>query len=892
MSNRIKEVFCGFLLVGFCSPIFSQTILQGKITDQSDTSVLPFVSVILYQYQTNKIIDYTQSDVDGNYRITIPTELSILTLKTSRLGYHQLEQEIVFGSEPDTIIFLELQLIPKEQQLQEVVVSGPVIVKEGAIIYDIDHYSDSRDQTLEDVLANIPDFKIRGDGEIEANGKTVRKVLIDGEEVSDAGAALLTRSVSPEDVKNVEVRMDEKDAKLKESLLDATEYVVLDIRLKDELKKSLFGKVRGTVGYQDQFEPGGYLNAFSLKKKAKIHLFAEHDRFGEQTISLDQIKNLGSEAFRKLLEIPADFQTLREREAFQDEIFGFKDYTIADKDIVGLSTKFTLSPSLDIYLGSYNSYSKDRQGRDFLQEFNAFDFSSRFLESQEIIDYSTRNKLDVRLDKSSLKIKLDINAVIFNNTLNTENREAIRSLEYQFENEHRSNSFYENLLAEYKITDKTGIQLKASHSIIASGQDKRLNHNDPTFGLAFIDDQGNTIFNFRQPIDTDAENLLSQVSIYHRSKLGVPGFGVSYQFKELTIDKEGFNSGNQDSRASGFTGNESLTISKWEPYISHKIELGKFTLDNELKWVFMTYPNETFEQIPGRFLNVKSNITYSPPGFDYLSVSFNRRVSQFLLEKLIPGTELTSFQSVVIPGRSFLSPRHEMTLELSGAKKIQDINLLFDPAILYGQVYNADRFLFEESPVISIAFDQLRAEYLLISAPIIKNFKTIPIDLVIEPEWLINQNQNVDDQGNNYNTRTTRTLLGLKLTTQLDDQPFDFFVYPKYSNFLFTNELADSGNIQGMLSLDFTTFLDFFDGKLMITPGLRTVKFLGNANSSYTNIAFRADYKASKIYWFLTLDNLLNDSNFVRQTIYPTYFTSEQNFVFSRFFKIGFEYKF
>ena len=139
--------------------------------------------------------------------------------------------------------------------------------------------------------------------------------------------------------------------------------------------------------------------------------------------------------------------------------------------------------------------------------------------------------------------------------------------------------------------------------------------------------------------------------------------------------------------------------------------------------VFITYPNETFEQIPDRFLNVKSNITYSPSGFDYLSASFNRRVSQFSLEKLIPGTELTSFQSVVIPGQSFLSPRHEMTLELSGAKKIQDINLLFDPAILYGQVYNADRFLFEESPVISIAFDQLRAEYLLISAPIIKNFK-------------------------------------------------------------------------------------------------------------------------------------------------------------------------
>jgi len=354
----------------------------------------------------------------------------------------------------------------------------------------------------------IPGFKIRGDGEIEVNGKAVRKVLIDGEEVSDAGAALITRSISPEDVKNVEVKMDEKDTKLKESLLDATEYVVLDIKLKDELKKSIFGKVRGTVGYQDQIEPGGSLNAFSLKKKPKIHLFAEHDRFGEQTISLDQIKNLGSEAFQKLFEIPADFQTLTEREAFEDEIFGFKDFTIAEKDIVGLSTKFTLSPSLDIYLGSYNSYSKDGKGRNYLQEFNTFDFSSRFSETQEIIDYSSKNKLDIRFDKNKLKVKMDINAVLFDNTMNTQNSEVIQSLDYRFENKHRSNSFYENLLAEYKITDKTGIQLKASHSIISSNQYKRLNHNDPSYGLTFTDDQGNTIFNFRQPINTDAENLL------------------------------------------------------------------------------------------------------------------------------------------------------------------------------------------------------------------------------------------------------------------------------------------------------------------------------------------------------------------------------------------------
>ena len=222
-----------FVLISTFS--FGQTVIQGSITDAVDSTTLPFVSAILYQYQSNKIINYTQSDVDGNYQLKVPSELSILTLKTSRLGYHPFEQDIVLGSEKDTTIVFSFQLTPKAEQLQEVVVQGPIIVKKDTIIYDVAHFTQARDQTLEDVLAKIPGFKIRGDGEIEVNGKAIQKVLIDGEEVTDAGTALLTRSISPEDVKNVEVRMDEKNTKLKESLLDATEYVVLDIKLKEEL---------------------------------------------------------------------------------------------------------------------------------------------------------------------------------------------------------------------------------------------------------------------------------------------------------------------------------------------------------------------------------------------------------------------------------------------------------------------------------------------------------------------------------------------------------------------------------------------------------------------------------------------------------------------------------
>ena len=706
---------------------------------------------------------------------------------------------------------------------------------------------------------------------------------------------MLTQSISPEDVKNVEVRLDEKNAKLKESLLDATEYVVLDIKLKDELKKSLFGKIRGTAGYQTQAKPGGYLNAFSLKRKEKIHLFAEHDAFAEQTISLDQIRNIGAEAFQKLFEIPADFQTLTERRAFNDEIFGFKDYTIAQKDILGVSTKLTISPSLDIYLGTYNSYSKDGKGRSYQQEFTDFEFSTNFLETRNIEDYSSKNKLDIRFDKDKLKARLDINAVFFDNEFNSENIEGIQNqhLNYRFENRHQSQSFYENLLFEYKISNKTGVQFKASYATIISDHFKELNHNNPAYSTIFTDEQNRTIFDFIQLSDTEANNFLSEIAVHSRGKPGAVNFGLYYQSKEQVTGKEAFNNEAQsNNRVLEFTGQQSLNVSKWGPFLGHEIELGKITFDNEARWLYLKYPDQEFNQTSNNFFEYKSGINYSPGGFDNISVSFSRRISSFPLEKLIPGSEISDFQSVLIPGLADIDPQPEMTLDLSGAKKIQSLNLLFDPWIIYGQSKSANRFLFSSSGIISIAYDQLKAEYLALTFPISKNFKKIPLKFILEPEWLINQSQNRDNTGNFYNIRTTRALMGLKLNTIFDDKPYDFFIYPKYSAFIFTSELSETRTTQEMLSLNLSVRLDLYDEKLLLTPNIRTVKFLGNINSSFTNVSMQVSYSTTRFRWVLSIDNLLDDSNFVRQTIYPTYFASERNFVFDRYVKIGLEYKF
>gem|GEM_PF-6160275 len=58
------------MLLGLALPAmlsYGQTTISGQITDREDSTALPYVSVIIYRYQSNKILAYTQTDTLGRY---------------------------------------------------------------------------------------------------------------------------------------------------------------------------------------------------------------------------------------------------------------------------------------------------------------------------------------------------------------------------------------------------------------------------------------------------------------------------------------------------------------------------------------------------------------------------------------------------------------------------------------------------------------------------------------------------------------------------------------------------------------------------------------------------------------------------------------------------------
>lgn len=863
--------------------------IEGVIKEKNTNIGVEMVSIILTKYQTNKIIAYTTSSTNGVYKVDAEMSEGIYTLKTRHLGYNSVEKEIVITEKQNQKITIDLTLSPKLNRLDEVIVKreAPIIIKKDTVIYNIKHWAKETDQTLEQVLAKIQGFKILPNGEIQVNGKLIKKVLIDGKEVSGAGASILTKSLDPNDIKNVEVRFDEENNKIKESLLDTEDYAVLDIKLKKGLNKSFFGKLRLTNGYQNKYKIGGYANLFSLNKKANFHLFGEHDAFGSQTISLKNIRNIGKEAFLKIFELPADFQSLTEKEEYHSEIYGFNDYILSDKNVIGVTSKFEISKKWSLFFGSFNSLDRTNQAKIFEQQF--ITSTQTLQENQSFRNISSKNKLELKFDTKDTKARFDTNFIYANHHQETINNLNNTALNYDFDDKNKSLSFYNNLFFEHKLSKKMGLELKASHSHIELENIVDFKHNDPTYVL--VDANNSIVNNLLQRINSESNQINAQAKLQYLTKLGVFEVGNLLENRVLFYKSLGENRLNNELIVNFTQNKEKYTFNRIKPFINHMIDFGEISLTNKFGYSFVKYPDKNNRTVNNKLIDYDVNLDYSPSNFFNINTSYSTRFSSFPLVKRTKANTVLDFQTIEIEAGSLL-PQKESVLSFAISNNFNEIKFNADIALLAGKTQSQNRYLFTESPFITIQRDQLGSNYQAISIILTKKFEKLPITLILEPEAVFNENENIDNNANSYFSKTKRWLLGLKLNSNFKSKPYNFYFYPKYTKFNFQNTLSNAVVNQEMISLLFNTEIRLIEEKLYLDIGFRHVNFSGNVTSKFTNFNAKFSGKIKKINWFLIASNLTNDRKFIQQQIYPTFFVSQVHQVFGRYIKLGIEYKF
>jgi len=869
--------FVVFFIVSLTTFLSSaQSLIKGTITDNSDSMPIENAVVLLYNDMDNKILEHTNSKKEGLFSLSKSYSEGIYRLEISKLGYQKSVQKIVIGTDSDKIIEINVTLKQKSFDLKEVSIDikNPIIVKKDTILYDIQHFTDYHDESLEAVLGKIEGFKIHPDGSIEVNGKMIRKVLIDGKEISDFGAGLITKSLSPEKVETVEVRFDEKNTKIKESLLDDENFVVLDIKLKEDVNKTFFGKQYTTLGYQNNTKIGGLTNLFSLNTKINVQFFAENNNFGKNTINLPYIRNIGEESSAKMFSLPVDMDDIKRRETYQEELYGFENFISNDNAIVGLSVNVPLTQKTDLYFGSFSNYGflENQFSNNLYFEQTLL---SSYNENNFINEYNSKNKLQIKHTSNKIKINSDVNYVFLDQK--TQNF-AINNFVKKFNKKHYSNNFYVNNKMEYLLSDKFGLNSEFSYST-------------EKFDINTLFSTDNTLINtylgLSEPFNQHNQNTQSvlnkKLELSYRSAIfGTHSIGYKYHNNQLENQKIA-NSSLFNATNRNYSNNSHSVIS------NSFCSFGEISFRLGLEYALIKFPfsdNIKYNKEEKPYFQYNFNINYNLDNFGNITLLASRNVGIFPLYKTTFGYDLTDFQSVFITNQH-IKPYYNTTYSATFSKTYARKGSII-AAYIRGFSKNLNNSFFNND-LIFIESNQLSSDFHLFSSTISRNFRNIGLAVEIEPEFIINSSEYL--YGSTIEKTTAyRFLNGIKFNYTIGKR-ISLYYYPKYSYFIFKNSVIPTNkNTFDFLSNYFSLRFLSFEKKLNISVGYKQVHFL-KSDSDFNNFDITVVYKTEKYRYFIALNNIFNSKNFITQDLDNNFLNINNNQVFSRYINFGFEFK-
>lgn len=290
-----NKVLLTLLLVVTSAVALAQEIsLSGTVKDSLGVGV-DMANVIAINTATQGLESYGITNHAGLFKLKLKTGEQY-TVKVSYLGFKP-ESFTFTAGENDAIKDIVLQ--EQAAQLDEVDVTYemPVSVKGDTIVYDTDAFVSGTEKKLKDVLENLPGIEINDDGQIEVEGKTVSKVMVEGKDFFDGDSKLAVENIPANALSKVEVLRNFNEVSQMKGLTNDDDNVALNIKLKEGKKNFWFGELTAGYGPDDRYL--AHPKLFYYSPKYSINIITDLNNIGEVPFTRNDYRNFTG-GFRNL----------------------------------------------------------------------------------------------------------------------------------------------------------------------------------------------------------------------------------------------------------------------------------------------------------------------------------------------------------------------------------------------------------------------------------------------------------------------------------------------------------------------------------------------------------------------------------------------------------------
>lgn len=242
------------------------TGIYGKVTNEQKEP-LEFVSVALLKLKDSTLINYTITDIKGDFKLN-ETPKDSLVLQLSYMGYQSHFEKIKNGTHDLKTITLQEDL----KELDAITISAviPMQVKKDTIAYNASSFKVNPDENLEELLKKLPGIEIDADGNIVAQGNEVTKIFVDGKEFFSGDPAIVLKNLSADAIAKIEVIDKKSDESEVTGVDDGNKQMVINFSLKKTNKNQGFGKLSGGIGLDSRYFTNLNYNRFSPKTQVSV----------------------------------------------------------------------------------------------------------------------------------------------------------------------------------------------------------------------------------------------------------------------------------------------------------------------------------------------------------------------------------------------------------------------------------------------------------------------------------------------------------------------------------------------------------------------------------------------------------------------------------------------
>lgn len=202
------------MLMLLANNVLAQTVISGKLQDERQEPI-PNVSVTYKKIGGTALLGFTKTANDGTFKLNVKVhDTDSIQLDFNHMSYAR--RSVVLPNKTGNYSYT---LQTEVREIEEVkVANSPVFRRKDTINYNVGAFTSKQDRVIADIIKKLPGVETVGD-EIHYQGKPIQRYMVNNLDLMEGRYAMINKNLPADAVKNVQLVENDQPIKILDSLV-------------------------------------------------------------------------------------------------------------------------------------------------------------------------------------------------------------------------------------------------------------------------------------------------------------------------------------------------------------------------------------------------------------------------------------------------------------------------------------------------------------------------------------------------------------------------------------------------------------------------------------------------------------------------------------------------